>query len=93
MTFLGPDGMPVAGGRLSIYYGGTLVPADVRFDTGFCCPHPLVLSDLGAVETIVLDLAMTYRFVLQTQTGKVVWDVDGVGVGTLLEQKPAVFFG
>lgn len=76
--FFGADGIPLAGGQLFTYIGGTTTPQATYTDsTGTILNSNPIILDSGGFASIWLS-ASVYKFVLQDALGVTQWTVDGI---------------
>lgn len=82
--FLDNNGNPLVGGLLYTYAAGTTTPQITYTSASGSTPNPnpVVLDSAGRVANeIWLDAGVSYKFVLRTSTGVLVWtkdDIDGI---------------
>lgn len=82
--WLDANGDPVANGSLAFYAAGTSTPAVVYADAALTTPlpQPVPLDAAGRPATasgpteVWLDPTQSYKEVLQTSTGQVIWTAD-----------------
>jgi hypothetical protein len=85
-TGLDVNADPVPGGLLWTYIAGTSTPVATYSDVGLTVPHanPIVLNSAGRPASggselgVYLTPGSSYKFVLQTATGALVWTQDNV---------------
>lgn len=75
---LDANGNPLAGGKLYTYRTGTSTPKTTYSDaTGTANANPVVLDSEGSAD-VWIDSDEAYRFRLETSTGSLRWQRDGV---------------
>lgn len=73
------NGSPLSGGLLYSYIAGTDIPKATYTDSTGTTPNfnPVQLSAGGQADVWVLDNSESYKFVLTTSDGRVIWTEDG----------------
>lgn len=80
IQFFDNAGLPLAGGTLAFYLSTTTTPSPSYSDRALTTPNtnPIVLDSAGRAGNVFLDPAITYKCVLSTAAGIVLWTRDPV---------------
>jgi hypothetical protein len=74
------EGLPIAGGLLHFYAGGTSTPQPTYNDTNLTIPNPnpIILDSAGNPGSVFLTGGVVYRVVLIDPDGNTIFDMDDV---------------
>jgi hypothetical protein len=77
-------GVPLAGGKLHTYYGGTSTNKESYQDSSGSIPHtnPIILDSAG--RTTVYLASGSYKLVLKNSSDETIWSEDNISISTLL---------
>lgn len=89
-------GQLAVGFKIYTYAAGTDTPVQVYSDPSGATPYtnPIVLDGRGepSGQGIYADPSLSYKVVLKTPDGAVVWSMDGVKCAGVADVKPEVFY-
>jgi hypothetical protein len=81
VTFFGSTGLPLNGGQIYTYQGGSSTPLATYTDNGGAIPNtnPIVLNSAGQTPSEVWMIAgYSYKFQIQTSAGVIVQTLDNL---------------